>query len=105
MIIYNTTFCIERDVLSECIEYLKWSYIPRAASGGFLMSPCLHRILDDGQDDGAASYSVQFRVKNQETLAWWLDTKGEALQQELVARFGTKVAGFSTLLEEISLER
>lgn len=105
MIIYNTTFCIERDVLSECIEYLKWSYIPRAASGGFLISPRLHRILGGAQDEEAVSYSVQFRVKNQETLAWWLETEGQVLQQELVARFGAKVAGFSTLLEEISLER
>lgn len=105
MIIYNTTFCIERDVLGECIEYLKGCYIPRAASGGHLMSPRLHRILGSGGDGEAASYSVQFRVEDQETLARWLEKEGQALQQELVARFGAKVVGFSTLLEEISLER
>ncbi len=105
MIIYNTTYCIEKDVLGECLEYLKESYIPRAASGGFLMSPRMHRILGGVGDGEAASYSVQFRVKNQETLEWWLESEGQALQQELVARFGAKVVGFSTLLEEISLER
>ena len=32
MIVYNTTFNIENDILAECIEYLKKSYIPRAAA-------------------------------------------------------------------------
>lgn len=102
--IYNTTICIENDVLGECLEYLKESYIPRATSGGFLMSPRMHRVVGS-ERDGAESYTVQFRVKNQDTLAWWLETEGRALQQEMVTRFGAKVIGFSTLLEEISLER
>ena len=33
-----------------------------------------------------------------------MQSEGRDLQQELVNRFGTKLVGFSTLLEEIDLE-
>ena len=85
------------------IEYLKKSYIPRAAASGFLRTPYLRRILQDETED-ATSYSVQFHVKNPETLEYWMQSEGRDLQQELVNRFGTKLVGFSTLLEEINLE-
>lgn len=103
MIIYNTTFNIENEVLEECVDYLKKQFIPRAASSGFLRTPYLRRILQDQTED-ASSYSVQFHVKNVETLEYWLQSEGRALQQELVMKFGPKIVGFSTLLEDIDLE-
>lgn len=103
MIIYNTTFNIENDILDECLEYLKKNYIPRAVASGFLRTPYLRRILQDESED-ASSYSVQFHVKNPETLEYWMESEGSTLQKELITRFGTKIVGFSTLLEEIDLE-
>lgn len=103
MIIYNTTFNIENEVLEECVDYLKKHFIPRAASSGFLRTPYLRRILHNQTED-AASYSVQFHVKNVETLEYWMQSEGRALQQELVTKFGSKIVGFSTLLEDIDLE-
>ena len=103
MIVYNTTFNIENDILTECIEYLKKSYMPRASASGFLRTPYLRRILQDESED-ASSYSVQFHVKNPETLEYWMQSEGRALQEELITRFGTKIVGFSTLLEEIDWE-
>lgn len=103
MIVYNTTFNIENDILTECVEYLKKSYIPCALASGFLRTPFLRRILQDETEE-ATSYSVQFHVKNLETLEYWMQSEGRALQQELITRFGTKIVGFSTLLEEIDWE-
>lgn len=103
MIIYNTTFNIENDILTECVDYLKKDYIPRAAASGFLMTPYLRRILQDETED-ASCYSVQFHVKNPETLEYWMQNEGRTLQQELVQRFGSKIVGFSTLLEDIALD-
>ena len=56
------------------------------------------------ETEDATSYSVQFHVKNPETLEYWMQSEGRDLQQELVNRFGAKLVGFSTLLEEIDLE-
>lgn len=104
MIVYNTTFSIDNDILDECVEYLKKSYIPRAAASGFLMNPYLRRILKDEAEE-AASFAVQFHAKNFETLEYWMQSEGKALQQDLLSRFGSKVVGFSTLLEEINWEQ
>ena len=103
MIIYNTTFHIEEDIHQECLSYLKKEYIPKAMASGFLLQPYLRRILQTAEDEGA-SYSVQFHVKNIDTLNYWLQKEGVDIHQELVARFGSKIVGFSTLLEDIELD-
>jgi Domain of unknown function (DUF4286) len=104
MIVYNTTFHIERDILDESLEYLKKSYIPKAMSSGFLHQPCLRRVMHTEPGEGS-SFSVQFHVKNMDTLNFWLQSEGNTLHQDLVKRFGHKIAGFSTLLEEIDWEK
>ena len=103
MIIYNTTFHIENEVHKECLKYLKKEYIPKAVSSGFMLNPCLRRVLQNEGNEGE-SYAIQFHVKNRDTLNFWLKQEGIALQQALVARFGSKIAGFTTLLEEIKWE-
>lgn len=100
MIVYNTTFHIDNGVLDEGIIFLKEVYLPRASASGFLQNPLLRRVLHDSEDEGV-NLSVQFHVKNIDTLNFWLENEGKILHQELVAKFGRKIAGFSTLLEEI----
>lgn len=104
MIVYNTTFHIEKDAHQECLEYLKKNYIPKAIVSGFLQTPALRRVMQTAEDEGF-SYSVQFLVKNVDTLNYWLQNEGAAMQQELVDRFGHKIAGFTTLLEDIDWEK
>lgn len=100
MIVYNTTFHIDSGILEEGLTFLKEVYLPRATESGFLHNPLLRRVLNTAEDDGV-SFSVQFHVKNADTLNFWLESYGNALHKELVDRFGRKMAGFTTLLEEI----
>lgn len=102
MIIFNTTFHIEDDVRQSCIDYLKNTYIVKAVNSGFLFEPRLALIHAQHEESGS-SYSLQFKVKNVDTLDYWLSTEGKLLQQELVDKFGNKALGFITLLEEIDL--
>lgn len=102
MIVYNTTFHIDKETGAEALKYLKEEYIPQATASGFLHTPGLLRVMNTAEDEGY-SYSVQFRVKNAETLTFWLQSEGQALHKKLAGRFGHRVAGFSTLLEEIDL--
>ena len=104
MIIYNTTFHIEKEAHIACVDYLKKEYIPQAVSSGFLLNPRLRRVLQNEENEGE-SYAVQFHVKNVDTLNFWLQNEGNNLHRALVARFGHKIAGFSTLLEEIDWEK
>ncbi|WP_085535199.1 DUF4286 family protein [Massilibacteroides vaginae] len=100
MIVYNTTFHIDNGVLDEGVAFLREVYLPRASASGFLLNPLLRKVLHDSEDEGV-NFSVQFHVKNIDTLNFWLESEGKLLHQELVAKFGPKIAGFSTLLEEI----
>lgn len=103
MIIYNTTFHVENDVTDDFLEYFKKTYIPRAAASGFLRQPCLRRVMNTREDEGS-SYSIQFHVKNVDTLNYWLDMEGKILHKGIVDRFGSKVVGFTTLLEDMEWE-
>lgn len=102
MIIYNTTFLIDTDTVEECLHFLKNIYIPTALASGFLLNPRLCCILA-GEEQEGKNYSLQFQVKNTDTLNYWMEKEGCKLQNKLVSRFGEKVTGFSTLLEEIDL--
>jgi len=104
MIVYNTTFHIEKSVADEVIIYFKNIYMPQAAASGFLLSPRMRRIIMEDESEGV-SYSIQFHVKNADTLNFWLESEGRAMQKSLVAKFGHNVNGFTTLLEEIDWER
>lgn len=104
MIVYNTTFHIEHDILEQGLEYLKKRYIPDAIASGFLQRPGLLRVMHTEPGEGI-SLSVQFHVKNVDTLNFWLENEGKLLHQDLVKRFGHKMAGFSTLLEEMDWEK
>jgi len=81
---------------------MKETYIVAASGSGFLHSPRFCRIHAQHEESGS-SYSLQFSVKNVDTLNHWFATQGEALQKELTTRFGNKALGFVTLLEEIEL--
>lgn len=104
MVVYNTTFHIHKDIVDECLEYLKNSYIPKASESGILYSPYLRRVLDSRNEEGE-SFSVQFHTRDIDSLNEWVRKEGGALQQDLIGRYKEKIAGFSTLLEDIELPK
>ena len=93
-----------KDIVDECLEYLKNSYIPKASESGILYSPYLRRILDSRNEEGE-SFSVQFHTRDIDSLNEWVRKEGGALQQDLIGRYKEKIAGFSTLLEDIELPK
>lgn len=102
MIIFNTTFHVEDSARSNFVAYMKETYIPKAMNSGFLHEPRFAKI--QGQyDQGGSSYSLQFKVKNVDTLNYWFEKEGLALQKDLTDHFGDAAIGFVTLMEEIEL--
>lgn len=100
MIIFNTTFHVDDSVHDDYLGFIREIYIPRASESGFLRDGRLARILSQTGEPGT-NYALQFRTKNGETLDLWMEQTGSRLGQELVKRFGSKVAGFVTLMEEV----
>lgn len=102
MIIFNTTFHVEDNSCDNYISFMKETYIPQAANSGFLLEPRFAKIHAQHEQSGS-SYSLQFKVKNVDTLNYWFEKEGLSLQNELTTRFGNTALGFVTLMEEIEL--
>ena len=103
MLIYNTTFHCETSCSKEFIMWMRQQYVPHAMKYKGLSDPRFARILSSENDEGE-SYSIQFRTPDLETLSDWYNNCGVDVHKSLEAKFGNKVAGFSTILFEIDLE-
>ena len=103
MLVYNITFHIDEDIFQACLKFLKSEYIPQVTNSGFMHSQRMHRVLPYQEEADAQSYAVQFRVKNLDTLNYWIENEGLRISKQLADRFGQKVVGFATVLEEIDL--
>jgi hypothetical protein len=99
MIVYNITLHIDKKILDEALIYLKKIYIPEITAGGILVQPSLRRVMHTA--DEGESYAVQFHAADTDVLKDWMCRKGEAIHRALATRFGEKITGFTTLLEEI----
>ena len=100
MIIFNTTYHVESGLEESFIAWLKETYIPSALRREALSRPQLCRVVPPEECEGS-SFSLQFHVKDSDTLSAWYRETGAGLQEALVSRFAEQVAGFSTLLEVI----
>lgn len=102
MIIFNTTLHVDDSVHDECLEYLKTIYIPQSLKDNLIDSPALFKI-ESVHEEGGISYALQFRAQDMDILDQWVAAVGGALQHDMGQKFGNKVSGFATILEEIPL--
>ena len=102
MVTINTTFHVDEEIKHDFIDYMRSIYIAEAISDKNLCNAKLLRIHAQHVEKGI-SYSVQFSFNSLDHLDNWDKSKGLKLNEELIKKFQDKVAGFSTLLEEIEL--
>jgi hypothetical protein len=99
MLIYNTTFHVEDDVVNNFLIWIKECYIAEVEKNGALKNPRLCNILSH-HDDGV-SLSLQWEVESSGTLHKWHIEQGSKLNSELLRIFKDKVIGIPTLMEVI----
>ena len=97
MLIYNTTYQADDEVVSNFIIWIKESLIPEIEKTGDLKNPRLCKILSH-RDEGS-SFSLQWEVENSTILHRWQMEQGVKLNEELSKLFKDKVVGFPTLME------
>lgn len=102
MIIYNTTYHVEDEICERFVDFIRNVYLPQAVNSGFLHQPRFAKIYAQYEEKGW-SYSLQFSVKNVDTLNHWLSNDGKLLHDELTSVFENKALGFVTLLEELDI--
>lgn len=102
MVTINTTFHVEDEVNLDFINYMKNIYIAEAKKSKALLSARLSKVHSQEERQGH-SYSVQFSFQTLSNLEEWDKNIGKKLNEKLVVQFVDKIAGFSTLLEEIEI--
>lgn len=100
MLIYNTTYQVNKGDAPSFIIWIHNVYLPKVEESGMLNRPRLCRILSHHEEDSEC-YSLQFEVENSTVLHQWYQQTGVALNEELVRLFEDKAVGFSTLMEVI----
>jgi len=101
MIVYNTTFSVSGDAVEEFIEWIRSTYVPQAMQGGRVSAPQLMRIM--AQQEGGVGYALQLQAPSLGELQRWYQSTGKQLMADLTAHFGRRIAGFSTMMEQIEI--
>ncbi len=102
MIVYNTTFHVDGGIDAPFLAWVRSQYIPQAIQHGAVSQPRLTRVMVEAEGEGS-SYSLQFEVASVADLQLWYEECGSQLSDQLATRFGAKVVGFTTLLEQLEI--
>lgn len=101
MIVYNTSFHVEEQVLQKFLCFVKDEYFPAITKGGHMINPRLVHLMGD-VGEGLYGYAVMADVPGDIMgLKKWRQETGDALIAKLAAEFGTKALSFSTTMKVI----
>lgn len=101
MIVCNTTYHVDCDISGEFLDWMREYYVPQAVARGMVREPRLMRLM--GHNEGGACFALQLQASTLGELQRWNQVVGKGLHKQLTERFGDKVAGFTTFMENIDL--
>lgn len=100
MIVFNTTFHVEKSLKEDFIEYMLQKFIPASTKSGILRSPRLVQVFGSEAEEGL-SFSLEFSTSDLITLEKWNKEESNAVYTPLLNEFKDKIAGFSTIMQTI----
>ncbi|MEO1254143.1 MAG: DUF4286 family protein [Bacteroidota bacterium] len=101
MILYNVTVNIDKDVEQDWISWMKETHIPEVMNTGFFTGHRMMKMLSQAEDETGITYAVQYMAETLGHLETYLNTVAPKIQKKSIIRYGTKLAAFRTVLEEI----
>ena len=101
MVLYNVTINIDDDVEQDWIEWMKATHIPEVMATGFFTEYRMMRMLSESPDETGKTYAIQYIAENLAQVETYLETAAPKLQKQSIIRYGTKMAAFRTVLEEV----
>ncbi len=97
MILYNVTVNIDYEVQDEWLRWMREVHIPEVMATGLFTEHKFCRIL--AEEQGGASYSIQYFCKDRDTYDLYQSVFAPALQKKHSDRYEGKFVAFRTLLE------
>lgn len=101
MILYNVTVNIDSDVEQDWIQWMKEIHIPEVMQTGFFTENKMLKMLSESEDETGGTYAIQYMADNLGRLEAYLETAAPKLQKQSIIRYGTKMAAFRSVLEEV----
>ncbi|WP_420317755.1 DUF4286 family protein [Ekhidna sp.] len=101
MILYNVTVNIDKDVEPDWIEWMKTTHIPEVMETGYFTNHRMMRMLSQEEDETGSTYAIQYNAETLGHLETYLNTVAPKIQKKSIIRYGTKMAAFRTVLEEV----
>ncbi|MEP5610821.1 MAG: DUF4286 family protein [Cyclobacteriaceae bacterium] len=101
MILYNVTVNIDADVEQEWIMWMKETHIPEVMETGFFTEHRMMKMLSEAEDETGTTYAIQYMADSLDQLETYLNTVATKLQKASIIKYGTKMAAFRTVLEEV----
>lgn len=101
MILYNVTVNIDEDVELDWIQWMKEVHIPEVMETGFFVEYRFMKMLSQGSDDTGTTYAIQYIADHLGHLETYLNTVAPQIQKKSIIRYGSKMAAFRTVLEEV----
>lgn len=96
MYIYNVTINIEDSAHDDWLYWMKETHIPDVMDTGMFISNRILQVMVEGEK--GTTYSIQYEVKDLETLQLYQEVYAPKLQQEHTDKFKDKFVAFRTIL-------
>ncbi len=96
MYIYNVTVNIEKQVHQDWLKWMKEVHIPDVLATGMFIDNRLCQVMVD--EEQGITYSIQYRVKDLDTLKLYQQMYAPKLQAEHMNRYRDKFVAFRTIL-------
>lgn len=96
MYIYNVTVNIEDSIHDEWLKWMKEKHIPHVMDTGLFLGNRMLQVMV--QEESGTTYTIQYDVKDIDTLKLYQQVHGPRLQKETKERYGDKVVAFRTVL-------
>jgi hypothetical protein len=100
MIIYNTSYLLDKELESVFVEWMKAKFIPLLKETSTFSNNYFCKVMV-AKDDGGLTYSLQLLFKTREQLEKYLNSFEPRTKAVFNARFQNQVICFSSLLQEV----
>lgn len=100
MIIYNVTLKVDSSIATAWKAWMQEEHIPDMLATGLFVKKTFCRLLEQDETEGL-TFVAQYFCSSVEDYKSYLQQYAPAMRQKGIDKFGEKVIGFRTLMEEI----
>lgn len=100
MIIYNTSYLIDKAMEKEFCEWMKSKFIPLLKETGTFSTNYFCKVMISSED-GGLTFSLQLLFKSTDLFNKYHTSFEPRIKAVLEAKYRSQVMSFSSLLEEV----